>query len=529
MAQQNARRTEDQPSGARWAPTLARLSVVADAHLTLGDMFDRLSRFGPKRRLVTELGSEEVSLTYAEAAERCARWSGTLRRTIHPGDRVVLALPNSYSLFLASAAVARASGVAVPVNSRMSSSEIDHVIWDSQAKLIISDENELEGGDDFPPVSAGPDDIAAIFYSSGTTGRPLGAQLTHRSLTGSVHLMALNPAWGLGGEAVSGLPVAHIAGFSMLVMLAGLGIPVYLLRKFNPVQALDAIERRRATMFIGVPAMYRMMLEAGAEQRDLKSVRLWASGADAMPEDLIRQFQTLGGALRLPLVDRTVGVAAFIDGYGTVESAGGVAMRFAPPGPASLRLALLAVARPGNKLRVLDDTGRFMVHGRVGELAVKSRAVMRGYFGNPDATREVMTDDGWLRTGDLARRSRFGFVQLLGRRKDVIKHGGYSVYAAEVERVLEEHPAVAEAAVIGLRSEQKGEVPAAVLRFRAGASLNEDGLRAWLEPRLSDYKIPQAFKFVEDLPRTGTDKVRKTELTALFTESATRDKTDGCR
>ncbi len=520
---QDARRVGDHRSGARWRTPLARLSVVGDAHLTLGDMFDRLARFRPHRRLVTELGTDEVSLTYAETAERCARWSGALRRTILPGDRVVLALPNSYSLFLASVAVSRAGGIAVPVNSRMRPGEVDHIIGDSQAKLVIRDEDELGDGDDSPAVRADPDDVAAIFYSSGTTGRPLGAQLTHRSLTGLVRLLALYPAREQGSEAVSGLPVAHISGFSMLVLMAGLGIPVCLLRKFNPVHALDAIEQRRATMFIGVPAMYRMMLEAGAEQRDLRSVRLWASGADAMPAELARRFQALGAALRLPLASRTVGVAAFIDGYGMVESAGTAVIRLTPPGPASLRLGLLAIARPGYKLRVLDDNGNFAEHGQVGELAVKGRAVMRGYHGNPDATRQVMTDDGWLRSGDLARRGRLGFVELVGRKKDVIKHGGYSVYAAEVECVLEEHPGILEAVVIGLHDEQKGEVPVAVLRLRAGTLLSEKELRRWLENRMSDYKIPRAFKFVDDLPRNGTDKVRKSELAALFTLYANRD------
>lgn len=518
MSPKHARRTESQQSGARWAAALARLSVIRDAPLTLGDMFDRLARFRPNRRLVTELGTDEVSFTYAETAKRCARWSGTLRRTIERGDHVVLALPNGYSLFLASVAVARAGGIAVPINSRMSSLEIDHVIGDSQAKLIIGDENELEDGDEAPAVPADPDDVAAIFYSSGTTGRPLGAQLTHRSITGLVRLLALYPSRERGGEAVSGLPVAHISGFSMLVVMAGLGIPVCLLKKFNPVHALDAIERRRATMFIGVPTMYRMMLEAGAEQRDLRSVRLWASGADAMPAELARRFQAMGATLRLPRANRTLGFAAFIDGYGLVESAGMAAIRLSPPGPASLRPGQIAIARPGYKLRVLDDDGRFTERGQVGELAVKGQAVMRGYYGNLDATRQVMTHDGWLRTGDLARRSRFGFVELVGRKKDVIKHGGYSVYAAEVERVLEEHPAILEAAVIGLHSEQKGEVPVAVLRVRAGNALMEEELRGWLETRLSEFKIPRAFKLVDDFPRSGTDKVRKSELVEMFNQ-----------
>jgi len=515
---EDAPRGGDARSGGRWGTARAHLSVVRDDRLTLGELLDHLARFRPHRRLVTELGDSEFSLTYAQAAERCARWSGALRRIIVPGDRVVLALANSYAVFLASLAVSRAGGIAVPVNSRMRPAEIDHVIGDSRAKLVVWDEAELAGGgDDSPAVPGHPDDVAAIFYSSGTTGRPLGAQLTHRSLTGLVRLLALCPTREQSGEAVSGLPVAHIAGFSMLVLTAGLGVPVCLLRNFNPAHALDAIEQRRATMFIGVPAMYRMMLEAGAEQRDLRSVRLWASGADVMPAELARRFQALGAALRLPLVNRTVGVAAFIDGYGMVESAGAVAYKFAPPGPASMRLGPLAIVRPGHRLRVCDDDGREMHQGQVGELAIKGHAVMRGYHGHPDATRGTMTDDGWLRTGDLARRSRFGLVEFVGRRKDVINNGGYSVYAAEVERVLEEHPKVLEAAVIGLPHEQKGEVPVAAVRLRANTSLSEKHLRGWLETRMSEYKVPQAFRFVDSFPRNGTGKVRKSELAALFT------------
>jgi len=490
--------------------------MIRGDDLTLGDMFDQLARIRPHRTLVTELGPDEVSFTYAEAAERCARWSGTLRRTVHLGDRVVLALPNGYSVFVASVAVARAGGIAVPVNSRMNSSEIDHVIRDSQAKLVVREEDELEGNDDPPAVPAAPDDIAAIFYSSGTTGRPLGAQLTHRSLTGFVRLLALNPAGGRRSEAVSGLPVAHISGFSMLVMLAGLGIPVYLLRKFNPVQALDAIERRQAAMFIGVPAMYRMMLDAGAEQRDLRSIRLWASGADTMPDELARCFRGLGGGFRLPLVRRTVGVATFIDGYGLVEAAGAAALKLILPGPASSRPRPIVVALPGYKLRVLDDDGAAAGRGQVGELVLKGPGIMRGYHGNRDATAEVMTGDGWLRTGDLARGGRLGSVELVGRKKDVIKHGGYSVYAAEVERTLENHPDILEAAVIGLHDEQKGQVPVAALRLRVGVLLSEGDLRAWLQPRMADYKIPKIFRFMDDLPRNATDKVVKSELLALF-------------
>jgi acyl-CoA synthetase (AMP-forming)/AMP-acid ligase II len=324
--------------------------------------------------------------------------------------------------------------------------------------------------------------------------------------------MALFPSGLRRDEAVSGLPVAHIAGFAMLVQLSSLGVPVYLLRRFRPTDALDAIESRRATMFVGVPAMYRMMLEAGAEQRDLRSIRMWASGADAMPVELARKFQGMGGAASF--AGRTVGRATFIDGYGMVELGGGAAIGVLPPaGPG----AMLRMAMPGYKLKVVDDQGDEVPRGEVGELVVKGPGVMRGYHGQRDATSEALTPDGWLRTGDLAKRGRVGLIEFAGRKKDVIKHGGYSVFAAEVEAALEEHDAVAEAAVVGVADERKGEVPCAAIRLADGGDdLTEEALVAWAGARLSDYKVPQQVRFVDDLPRTGTEKVRKADVRAMF-------------
>jgi acyl-CoA synthetase (AMP-forming)/AMP-acid ligase II len=310
--------------------------------------------------------------------------------------------------------------------------------------------------------------------------------------------------------------VAHIAGFSLLLQAAAFGIPVYLLRKFRPDVALDAIERRRATVFVGVPAMYRMMEEAGAETRDLSSVRLWASGADAMPHALARRFQKLGATAHLPLLGRAVGEAAFVDGYGMVELGGGAAVKVLPPGlPLSLG-GLVGLPFPGYRLRIVDDAGHDVPRGQVGELAVRGPGVMRGYHGHEEDTRRALGEDGWLRTGDLARRGRLGLVEFAGRKKDVIKHGGYSVFAAEVESVLEEHPAVAECAVVGLPDPRKGEIPAAAVRRRAGASVSEPELLGWAAERLAEYKRPQRFVFVDELPRTATDKVRKADVVGLF-------------
>ena len=462
-------------------------------------------------RLV-EQADGTCSLGYAEAADWVSRLAGGIRARIGSGDRVVVATANGYPLFLLSLAVCRSGGVPVPVNPRMSGEEIEHVVRDSGATLVVHDPAEVEG-DPVDAAPAVPGDVAALFYTSGTTGRPKGAQLSHAALLGAANVFAAVPDGLRPGEAVSGMPVAHVAGFTMLLMLACMGVPVYLLPKFRPDDCLDAIERRRAGVFVGVPAMYTMMLEAGAERRDLTSVRLWASGADAMPDDLARRFQRMGAAATLPLVG-PVGQAAFVDGYGMVELGGGVAVRLMPPGvPAAGHLSF---PLPGYRFRVVDEAGRDVSIGRVGELVVKGPGLMRGYHARDEATREAITPDGWLRTGDLARRRVPGTFELAGRKKDVIKHGGYSVFAVEVEQALAEHPAVREAAVFGLPDKVKGEVPVAAVVLQEGFSVGEEELLAWAGERLSDYKVPRLVGFVDELPRTGTDKVQRRELPGLF-------------
>jgi acyl-coenzyme A synthetase/AMP-(fatty) acid ligase len=223
----------------------------------------------------------------------------------------------------------------------------------------------------------------------------------------------------------------------------------------------------------------------------------------------------MGATATLPFVG-PVGDATFFEGYGMVEIGGGAAAKISPPG---LDIGLgesVGFPLPGYKFRVVDDEGEDVRAGQVGELLVKGPGVTRGYWGDAEATAATFTDDGWLRTGDLARKGALGMVLFAGRKKDVIKHGGYSVYALEIEQMLEEHPDVLEAAVVGLPDERKGEVPAAVVRLVAGTSLDEDALRAWAADKLADYKVPQRYVAVDDLPRTGTRKVQKRELLELF-------------
>jgi acyl-CoA synthetase (AMP-forming)/AMP-acid ligase II len=261
--------------------------------------------------------------------------------------------------------------------------------------------------------------------------------------------------------------------------------------------------------------MYRMMLDAGAERRDLRSVRLWASGADVMPADVAERFKRMGASVTLPAIRTSLGQATFAEAYGMVELGGGVATRVSPPHlPA--RFGRLLAPLPGFRMRVVDDAGGAARRGAVGHLQVKGPGLLRGYHGDAGATSRILSDDGWLRTGDLARRGPLGTVVFAGRDKDVIKHGGYSVYAMELERAMEEHPAVAEAAALGLPDERTGEVPAVVVRLKPGAAATEDELLAFGRNRLAEYKAPRRVAVVTDLPRTGTEKVKKPDLRALF-------------
>ena len=495
----------------RW---LDRATLLAGRDMRLGILAERLASVHGSAPMVTE--PDGLELTFEQAAAQVERWAGGVAARITPGDRVVLSVPNGYALLLLCLAVSRAGGIPVPVNARMRPEEIEHVVEDSGAALVVRDATELDGAEPLRAAAPGDEgDVAAIFYTSGTTGKPKGARLTHRGLIGSMGAGVLYPRGLRRDEAVLGLPVAHIMGFAVLLGLAAAGIPVHLLPKFDAVQVLDAIERRRATIFIGVPAMYRMMLEAGAESRDLRSIRVWGSGADVMPRDLAKRFQKMGATATLPFLGTSVGEAVFFEGYGLVESGGGAVVRISTPGP-DLFGDAMGIPAPGYRVRVAGEDGNEVAPGAVGELWIKGPGVLQGYHDNPEATADTVTDDGWLRTGDLARRGPFGSIAFAGRKKDVVKVGGYSVFSAEVEAVLEQHPDVLEAAVVGLPDETLGEVPAAAVRIRPGATTTGEDLVAWARDALSPYKCPRRIVILDELPRTGTQKVQKRELLRHF-------------
>jgi acyl-CoA synthetase (AMP-forming)/AMP-acid ligase II len=509
---------------------LGRVELLVRRTGTLADLMLRLAEVHGDRRFVTEAaeGARPRSLSYVQAADQVTRWSAAVHARSEPGRPVVIATPNGIDQFLLCLAVAAAGGLPAPVNPQMSEAEVAHVIADSGATLVIRDASELSKGKGSRVdvtrrgafvATPDPDDVGALFYTSGTTGRPKGAELTHRALVGQVSLAAAWPSTFRHDEIVLSLPIAHIMGFVAVLGPAIAGIPIYFLPKFSPTKVLDAIEQRRCSAFMGVPAMYRTLLEAGAADRDLRSVRVWISGADVMPSDLAMQFKRFGASATIPGVG-SVGEAAFVEGYGMVEVGGNVASKVSPPMlPWGLGESL-GWTMPGWRFKVADERGKGVLPGQIGELRLKGPGVLKGYWGDDQATSAALTEDGWLRTGDLVRSGPFGTVLFQGRAKAVIKSGGYSVYPLEVEADLEDHPDVLEAAVVGVPDDTLGEVPVAAVRLAPDATVTAAELLVWAGVRMAQYKAPRQIVVVDELPRTGTRKVQRERLLPLFAEVA---------
>ena len=411
-----------------------------------------------------------LTLTYAQAAKRVDRWAGGIAAQVEPGDRVVIATPNGYEHAPAvpgrvpgrchprAGQRADAAGRGRPRRRRLA------------AALVVRSAAEVDGAEplaDAAPGRARRRGRALLHVGHHRQAEGRRAHPPRRSSARSATAARCRRTGCVRDEAVVVAARSPTSWASpSLLGLACAGIPVYFLPRFRPDEVLDAIEPRRATIFVGVPAMYRMLLEAGAEERDLTSVRVWGSGADAMPADLAARFKKLGATAHAAVVG-PVGEAAVRRGlrHGRGRRRRG-GQGLAADARASASASRSACRCPATGSGSSTTTATRCARGEVGELWCGPRRDSRATGATPRPPAATLTDDGWLRTGDLARRGPLGTVLFDGRKKDVIKHGGYSVYALEVEQALEEHPDVLEAAVVGLPDERKGEVPAAVVRLR---------------------------------------------------------------
>jgi long-chain acyl-CoA synthetase len=480
-------------------------------------------------------------VTFDDLARAVARTAhGLARLGVRAGERVGLVTRNRIELAFAEFAAAKLGAVVVPMNALLRAAELRKLAADARLTTLVVDRSVCEetlhgdlrgfpsvarwvvatdrdappravrfaellaGGDDAFASDVSPDDaLAMIFYTAGTTGLPKGALLSHGALFFAVRQQARVAAWLPARHrtlALLVMPLAHTSGHQAMLMQLAMGTPMLLHGRFDPARVLDAIERHRVTQISGVPAMYRMLLDAGAAERDLASLEIVAWGGDAMPEELRARFDA---AVRR---SRKRG-PRWVSGYGLAETAGQQTRWMGG------RHAAGAVGRPlrGVAVRIVDDDGRPVARGRVGELWVRSPGVMQGYENAPDETREVLRD-GWFRTGDLAARDRLGRLHLASRKKDRIKVGGYSVFPGEVEGTLAEHPDVLQVAVVGVPHDVKGQVPAAAVVPRPESGLTEAVLLAWAQERLASYKTPRHVVFVESIPMSSAWKPKRVEV-----------------
>ncbi len=466
---------------------------------------------------------DEQVLTYADLWDRTARVAGWLReRGVQPGDRVGVMLPNVLAFPVLYYGVLRAGGVVVPMNPLLKSREVQHYVGDSGARLVLAWETaapeaaagaaesgaeavtidggslaEIAGWPEFPEVvPRSGDDTAIILYTSGTTGTPKGAQLTHANMATNAAVTATT-LLDLGPDDVlmGCLPLFHAFGQTCGMNTAVLvGASLTLVPRFDPATALKVIERDRVTVFEGVPTMYVAMLDAGAGVADTSTLRLCVSGGAALPVEVLRAFNETFGA-------------EILEGYGLSETS--PVASFNRRG--NSRAGSIGYPIDGVEMRVVDAEGADVPVGEVGEIVIRGDNVMKGYWNRPDATEQAIRD-GWFHTGDMAKKDEDGFFSIVDRKKDLIIRGGFNVYPREIEEVLYEHPAVLEAAVIGLSHPTHGEEVGAAVALKPGATATPEELRGYVKERVAAYKYPRHVWLVDSLPKGPTGKIVKRDI-----------------
>jgi long-chain acyl-CoA synthetase len=469
-----------------------------------------------------------AATTYAQLDARSARMASVLRaRGLVPGDRVGMMLPNVPEFAVAYYGVLRAGGIVVPMNVLLKRRETSFYLGDSEARLVIgwhgfaeaaqagaqdagaecllvepaAFERLLAGVEPLPDVAERDgDDTAVILYTSGTTGQPKGAELTHANLGRNVAAVVELFSITRDDVILGALPLFHSFGQTCgLNAAVAAGALLALTPRFSPADALELMERERVTVFEGVPTMYSALLNHPERGRfDVSGLRLCVSGGAALPVEVLRGFEAAFAC-------------AILEGYGLSETSPVACFnhphRERKPGSIGTPIA-------GVEMKAVDDARREVAQGEVGEIAIRGHNVMKGYWRRPEATTDAIDADGWFYTGDMARVDEGGCYFIVDRKKELIIRGGYNVYPREIEELLYEHPAVAEAAVIGLPHAELGEEIGAAVALVPGAQVSERELRDYLKELVAAYKYPRHVWFVDALPKGPTGKILKREIQA---------------
>ncbi|WP_405997196.1 long-chain-fatty-acid--CoA ligase [Streptomyces sp. NBC_00829] len=464
----------------------------------------------------------DTLLTYAQLDKASARVAGLLRdRGVQPGDRVGIMLPNVPQFAAVYYGILRAGAVVVPMNVLLKAREVAFYLGDSQAKLVLAwhgfaqdaqagaaaagTECLLVTPGDFETLLAittaqpavverDASDTAVILYTSGTTGTPKGAELTHANLTSntkvSIDLFSLTA----GDTVLGALPLFHVFGQTCgLSASIAAGACLALVPRFDAHAVLETIQRHRVSIFQGVPTMYVGLLSHPERSTfDTHSLRLCISGGSAMPVEVLHAFEAEFGCI-------------IVEGYGLSETS--PVASFNHPD---------RVRKPGSIGQPVDGVEMTLLDlaDGIGEIAIRGHNIMKGYWGRPEATAEAIDTDGWFRSGDLARVDTDGYYYIVDRKKDLIIRGGYNVYPREIEELLYTHPAVREAAVIGIPHPELGEEICAAVALKDGTTATPEELREHIKAQAAAYKYPRHIWIVPDLPKTPTGKILRRNVKA---------------
>ena len=494
----------------------------------MANLANALSKTAAEHPDAVALKLDDIELTYAALDGASSLVAGLLKeRGVEPGDRVGMMLPNVPYFPVIYYGILKAGAAVVPMNVLLKGREAEFYLSDSGAKqffawgdfgeeaeiaaetagveltLVKPGEFEQLIGAATPiaevPERAG-DDTCVILYTSGTTGTPKGAELTHSNIGSNVVENAKMLGFAPGDMIFGGLPLFHSFGQTCAMNAAiSKGATITLLPRFDAAKALEIIDRDRVTVFMGVPTMYVGLLhDPGLAGVDASSLRFCVSGGASLPVEVLSAVESK--------LD-----AKLLEGYGLSETSPVATFNHpdSPSKPGSIGRPL-----PGVELKLVDDDGNDIPESdtdAVGEIAIKGPNVMKGYWGRDDATAEVMRGD-WFLSGDMAKRDAEGYYFIVDRKKEMIIRGGYNVYPREIEEVIYEHPAVMEAAVIGVPDEVHGEEIAAAIGFKPGESVTAEELQAFIKERVAAYKYPRHIWFVDELPKTATGKILKREI-----------------
>ncbi|MGW0035712.1 AMP-binding protein [Gordonia sp. NPDC003376] len=485
---------------------------------------DPVQRHAEQTPHAVAIRGDQENWSYQQLMNAAAAFGAHLSTAgIGPGDRVVLIAPAVPEFVVAYLGIHAAGCVVVPMNPMSRSSEVDYVLGDSDAgRIIVWHEASTaaydaavarripidELGTLHPDTSRGhghtvhdlePDATAAILYTSGTSGRPKGAELSVENILVSAEIAVEARATTTEDRFATALPLFHIYGY-ITVMMAALtaGASISLLSPFDPVHLLHLIRRDRITVVAGVPTMWNAILRAsdGFGPEDLSTVAIAISGGASLPAEVWRGLtQTFE--------------CEVLEGYGLTETTS--LATFSRPGK-PVRIGSVGPAVPRTEIEIRADDGTTLPAGEPGEVWVRGPSVMKGYWRRPEATAEVMRD-GWFRTGDIGVCDTDGGLRIMDRLKDLIIRGGYNVYPGEVEEVLYTHPDIVEAAVLGVPDDYYGEEVAALVVLRADSALAPEAVTEWARERLSPYKIPRIVHIVDALPKSATGKILKRSIT----------------